>query len=261
MSVTRLEFKTQKRNREERPVQVDLCGHELTLHRPKDTTLYFASQITADTASDGDRAMAILQFLEGVLEPAPRKDFWDWAIAGDINLTAVMEMIGAALERWGDWDPTNTDMVQIDYEPSPWQPEPVEVVNSDLGIAWTCSPPSDLIVACVAASLATGADVGQQAWSIGIFLDAALSTVDGMMVARRMRDRDDDLELEDIAEIVNSLLQQWKPPTNREERRARARGRTTTTRTTSTRATSAAATTAAKKKPAVAARKPAAKPR
>jgi hypothetical protein len=255
MTVTKLEFTTPKRNREARPVSVDLCGHELVLHRPKDTTLYFASQISADTASDGDRAMAILQFVEGVLDPVTRKSFWDWAIAGDINLTAVMEMIGAALERWTDWDPSNTDAIQIDYTDGPWQPQPVEIVNQDLGIHWTCSPPSDLIVACVAASLATGADVGQQAWGIGIFLDAALSPADAMVTARRMRQIDDELELGDIAEIVNALLEQWRPPTNREQRRERAKRKPAaqqrpasarTTRATSTAKKPAAGKTAAK---------------
>jgi len=225
MTTTRLEFNTPKRSREERPIQVDLCGHELTLHRPKDAVLYFASQITADTASDGDRAMAILSLVEGVLDAQTRKSFWDWAIKGTINLTAVMEMTGAALTRWQHWDAKNLEPIRITFTPSAWTPEPIQVTNEDLGIDWLCTPPSDLIVACVAASLGTGASDGQQAWGIGIFLDATLSALDGMVVAQRMRKRDDDLEIQDIAEIVTGLLQEWRPPntTNRTQRRAAAK--------------------------------------
>jgi hypothetical protein len=235
-----LQFTTPKRNREARPIPVNLCGHELTLHRPKDTTIYFASQISADTASDGDRAMAILQFVEGVLDPATRKEFWDWAIAGDVNLTAVMEMISGAMERWQDWDPKDDEPLRIEFEAGPWKPDPITVVNEDLDIRWVCAPPSDLIVACVAASLATGADVGQQAWGIGIFMDATLSKADAMIAAQRMRNRDDDLELEDIAAMVGDLLEEWKPPTNRRDRRDRARSaRSTTSTSTRTRSTAA----------------------
>lgn len=43
------------------------------------------------------------------------------------------------------------------------------------------------------------------------FLDACLDLPDQMHLEQRLRDRDDDLDLDDLLEVVDALLTAWEP--------------------------------------------------
>jgi hypothetical protein len=218
----RIEFSSPVRKaRQARPITVDLYGkHEIVLQRPKDAVLFFASVAGADNASSGDRAAAIIQFVNGATEPVQQQKFWQLAIRGELNLQATVDLITAATTRWQHWDAKNTAPIRITWTPSAAEYEPVEVVNEDLDLHLVCTPPTDLILTCVAASMASSASEADQAWGIGMFLDAALSPADGMVVSQRLRSLNGDLELEDVGEIVTRLIDVWKPTSNRDGRRA-----------------------------------------
>lgn len=222
-----LTFTSTRRTRSEQAVPVSLCGEDITVRRPKDAVLYFAQTIIGDTVSDADRAMAVLQFIEGTLDPLDRKRFFDRIIdrADPIDLQAVTSLVGGLLDRWNDW-PADGKVEPLEIEgdePTPVPGGPVQVVNKDLELEFTVHPPKDIVLLIVSTAMATGANLGQQAWAVGLFLDAALDAVTAMLVSRRMRSNQDDLDLEDIAEIVKELIGRWAPRTNRAQRRARAR--------------------------------------
>ncbi|WP_367139279.1 hypothetical protein [Saccharothrix sp. HUAS TT1] len=225
-----LEFRTPKRAREEQPIPVTLCGEELVVQRPKDAVLYFAATAIGADVPEPDRAMAVIQFLSGTLGLVDRKRFIDRAIdpADPVDLGATVQLVGGLLERWNAWPARGrVEPLVVEADPAPVTGEPVHIVNEDLELDLVAHPPKDLVLMFVAAALATGANEGQQAWSVGIFLDAALERADRDVVARRMRDHDDDLDLEHIAEIVQHLIERWSPKANRAARRdaARAKGR------------------------------------
>jgi hypothetical protein len=221
--VETLSFSTPARTRAEQPVEVDLCGETITVRRPKQAVLYFAQAIIGDTVSDADRAMSLLQFLDAGLSPLDRKRFFDRCLDREdpLNLQAALDMLNGLIDRWNNW-PAKCKPARVVVTPNGGAVvgEDIELVHEDLGIRFTAHPVKDIVMMIVQASMAAGANSGQQAWAVAIFLDAALEPGDAFVVARRMRNPDDDLDLEHIAEMVESLLKRWGSGGNRAERRA-----------------------------------------
>lgn len=229
MTVETLKFSTQKKKRAAQPVEVILCGEPMTLQRPKDAVLYFAQTVVGDAVSDADRAAAILQFINSTLDPGELKHYFDRVLDRDdpVDLRATLELVGGVIERWNNYpsrgkpDPV---IVESSDDDTRTETAPITVQNRDLDLEFEAHRPKDIVLLFVAGSLSTSANLGQQAWAVGLFLDAALTRQDALVVAHRMRSQHDDLDLEHIAEIVTSLAQRWAPgPTNRAMRRATAR--------------------------------------
>lgn len=221
-----LSFSTPARTRTEQPVRVDLCGETITVRKPKQAVLYFAQAIIGDTVSDADRAMSLLQFLDAGLSPLDRKRFFDRCLDREdpVNLQAALDMLNGLINTWNNW-PAKGKPATVVVKPNGAGPtgEDFELVHEDLDLRFTAHPVKDVVLMIVQASMAAGANVGQQAWAVGLFLDAALEPADAFVIARRMRNPDDDLDLEHIAEMVESLLKRWGTGGNRAERRQAAR--------------------------------------
>lgn len=232
-----LSFSTPAKTRTAQAVPVVLCGEEFTVRRPKDAVVYFMQTVIGDSVSEGDRAMAVLQFVDSALDPVDRKRFFDRCLDGPrgleypgdpVNQAATLEMIGSLLDRWNAWPETGhhtPDPVIVEPTATPFAGQPVRIKHEELDLDFTAWPPKDIILLFVAASMATGASVGQQAWAIGLFLDAALLKQDELMVSQRLRHTDDELDLGHLAEIVQELITRWTPKGNRAARRAAAAGR------------------------------------
>jgi hypothetical protein len=227
--VETLTFTTATTKRRRQPLTVEFCGETITLQRPKDAVMFFSGVTIADMVADADRAAAILQFLQSVFEPADRHRFFERALDRDdpVNMRACLDLVAGAVEAWTNWPATGTpEPLVVEAAASDQAGEPVSVVHKDLGLELVCTPPKDLVLLFVTASLATGSRSGQLAWAVGLFLDAALTPADRMVVAQRMRNPDDDLDLDHIADIVKDLTEHWVPkPANRATRRAANRRR------------------------------------
>lgn len=223
-----LTYTTPARTRDPQPIPVTWCGEDLTITRPKDSVLYFATTVTASDIDESDRALAMIQFLDGTLTPDQRKRFFRRVLDREdpINARATIALVQGLTERWAKW-PANGDVepLIIEQQPSMVLGEPVEIVHEGLDLAVVAHPPKDLVLFYVGASVATTATEGQQAWAVGMFLDASLDPADSYVISRRLRDRDDDLDLRHISEIVADLIHRWTPKANRAQRRAAARER------------------------------------
>src|SRR5690606_13335312 len=233
-----LEFSSPQRAKATRkpPVTVHLCGHDITFHEPKQTVKCFAGNLIADEVSEADRAMALLQFINGSLDGAEQKTFTDRATNRDdpLGRAAVLELVATLLNRWSD-EPTEQAAgatLTIDGPeggPEFYGDEPVRLHNPDLDLDLVAYPPKDLALMLVASGMATGSTLGQQAWSVGVFLDSCLEPPARLLLNHRMRDRNDPIEITDVTDVVVQLLERWAPehaPTaggNRAARRAAAR--------------------------------------
>lgn len=218
-----LTFQTPARRRDEQAIPVELCGEAFTVKRPKDAVIYFASQVVGSDIGDADRAMAVLQFIDSTLEPVDRKRYFDRVIdrADPVDLRASLDLVGGLLERWNAWPADGqVEPLVVDTAPVSTVGEVINIVNDELELDVDAHPPKDIVLLFVSASMATGANLGQQAWAIGLFLDAALDPGDALIISHRMRHGDDDLDLDHIAEIVQELVNRWAPRRNRAERRA-----------------------------------------
>lgn len=227
--MTTLTFDTPTtRRRDPQPIPVDLCGEQFTVHRPKDTVLYFAGGISADTASDSDRAMGMLQFLDGTLDPEQRHRFFERCRDRDdpVDMDVTLRLVTGLLQQWTDW-PADGDPDPVVIEPadeSTPRAEPVTIDHPSFDLEFQAHQPKDIILVFTTAALAATAGIGQQAWAMGMFLDACLDPADSVIVSHRMRDANDDLDLEHVSEIVQRLLGHWNPePANRQQRRAAAK--------------------------------------
>jgi len=227
-ATTTLTFTTPARTRVHHPVPVVFCGDEWTLQRPKDATLYFAQVVAAGGVGDADRAEAIMQFVNSVLDPVQRHRYFERIIdrADPVALDETLLLIGGLADRWTNW-PDDGQPEPVIVEPVQGRPpagESITVVHDDLEVRFVAHPPKDIVLLFAAASLAVGANLGQQAAAIGLFLDSALEPADALVISHRMRSQHDELDLEHVAEFVTQLAQTWLPgPANRAERRAAAR--------------------------------------
>ncbi|MGW0681820.1 hypothetical protein ACWD2L_00460 [Streptomyces sp. NPDC002754] len=63
------------------------------------------------------------------------------------------------------------------------------------------------------ASLVHGATnaSGQGIHAVLTFLDACLDPADQMYLEQRLRNRDDDLDVDDLLGVVNALVEEWEP--------------------------------------------------
>lgn len=233
-----LTFDTPARRRTPQLVPVTLCGEDFAVERPKDAVLYFAQTITGDSVGEGDRAMGLVQFINSALDPADQHRFMTRALdnTDPLDVREALDMVGGLLDRWGNWPTDDRDEPDPNHQPNPVVVEPqaaphvgnpIHIVQTELDLDMEAHPPKRLMMMFAASGLAAGATLGQQAWAISLFLDAALSAADAATIAWRMRNRNDDLDLEHIAEIVEQLLQRWQQTIpeagNRAERRAAAK--------------------------------------
>lgn len=242
MDLETIEFTTPAKKTKAKKVEtkLDLVGETYTVSKPKDAVLFFAQSAVADTANDADRWMAALQFLDAAFTPMDRKRFFERACDAEDPLTAgaVFDAIGSLLDRWAPTNKTPANApVKVEPHPDtiPAGLQPVRIVNDDLNLDLTCHPPKDLVLGITSAAIATGANTGQQAWCIALFLDAALSPHDTLTLDHRMRSHNDDLDLDDVAGIVQALIERWYPDgpqPNRKARRATNARTRKTTRTT-----------------------------
>lgn len=226
-AMEQLTFTTPAKRHEDQPVPVDWCGEHLTVRRPKDTVLYFASPIGDASSAGPDQAAAMFQFLDDTLEPDQNKRFYDRTLDRDdpINEATTIALIRGLLERWNDW-PGDEHVTPLVIEPVEARivGEPVNVHHSELDLDVVAHPPKDIVMDLVSSVIAKTTGPGQQAFAIGMFLDASLEAADAWDIARRRRDRADGLDLNHLSEIVADLLSHWAPrPANREQRRAAAR--------------------------------------
>lgn len=218
-----LTFTTPAKARLSQPVPVTLCGEEFVVQRPKDSVLYFAQTVVAGDVVGPDRAGAVLQFLNAALDAQDRYRYFLRVIDRDdpVDLQATLHMLGELAQRWGNWPNTgDPEPVVVPVRDRPEPPAPVRVVHQSLGLDFEAHAPKDAAQLFVSASMATGANPGQQAWAVGLFLDASLRPEDALLISARMRDTQDDLDLGDMAEIVTELVGRWDLGTNRAARRA-----------------------------------------
>lgn len=226
-----IEFTTPKaRARETVSTKVTLCGEDLYARRPKDAVLFFAQSALSEVASDSDRAMSMLQILDAACDSVSRHRILERACDREDPVTAgaVYQMIEALTERWSPETKTPADHPVV-INPSPDsapRADAVRIVNDDLGLDLVCHPPKDIILHITSSGLATGANQGQQAWCVMLFLDAALSKADAINLSQRMRRPSDPLDLEALMSIIETLMQRWYPEAgdtgNRAQRRAKS---------------------------------------
>ena len=237
-----IEFATPKtQTRETITTKVTLCGEDFYARRPKDAVLFFAQSALGEVASDADRAMAMLQILDASCDSIARHRILERACDRDDPVTAgvVYRMIEALTERWSPETKAPAEHpVVVDAVPDTApQADPVRVVNDDLALDLLCHPPKDIILHITSSGLATGANQGQQAWCVMLFLDAALDKSDAVHLSQRMRQPNDPLDLEALMSVIETLMQRWYPDVGREGNRAQRRanasqGRKKTPRTT-----------------------------
>jgi hypothetical protein len=221
-----LQFTTPARQRDEQPIDVDLIGQRFTVKRPKDAVLFFAQTAAGDVVADSDRARAVLQFVQAVLDAPDRHRFFERCLDRNdpLNLQTALSFMAAVVEKWGDW-PARTkraNVVVSEVEPNLFDaPDPITVEHKDLNVRFTAHPPKDIVLMFVQASLATGSQMGEIAWALSLFLDGALDHQDAVVIANRMRSPRDQLDLEHIAEMVSSLVTAWTKDTPTGNRAAR----------------------------------------
>lgn len=239
-----LSFTTPARTRTRHTVDVDLCGERMTVERPKAAVLFFAAQMAGSDVVDVDRAMSAKSFLDSALTDPDRKRFYDRVIdrADPVDIDAFLDLVDGLVARFSSTN-TDTSVLVIDPTPGETSGEPVKIVNDDLDLEVIAHPPKELVRLFVRASLATGANAGQQAWAVAFFLDSALDPGDRDVVSRRLAHPGDLLDLEDIIDIVNEVNSYWSEgPRNRADRRAAAK-RTPAKRPAAKKSTASSSTT------------------
>ncbi|WP_182547048.1 hypothetical protein [Halosaccharopolyspora lacisalsi] len=101
------------------------------------------------------------------------------------------------------------------------------VAPMDLELDMVFTRPKGFVTRIVHSGIGTQAGIGDQAWSIGFLLDAALSPQDAAHVQARWgsSDPDDLLDIRPMADIVTALLSGWgeQDRSNRAQRRSAAR--------------------------------------
>lgn len=230
-----LEFSTPQRKRRAEHVTVTLAGEDMIFHRPKDATLWAASTTFGEEVTAGDRAMGLLQFINGTLDPTDQKRFYERVTDRDDELgqRAVFNLVRELVAHWGPEGGGRGPLVAEQDEPVQFYgDEPIKISNADVGLEFVAHPPKDIALMLMASGLATGARLGQQAWAVGFFLDACTDTTTRVQLGARLRARHDPLEMEDVTDIVLGLMQKWAPEYLSEPSGNRATRRAATRKTT-----------------------------
>lgn len=204
---------------------VKLGDEELSAPRPKDGVLFFAQSAVSDNANEADRWSHAWNLVNAVLSAQDRHRFLERVCDRDDPLNAHMfwNMIGQLLDRWNlDSKIPASVPVVVKEEPHPPFPDPVRLHNEDLDLDIVAYPPKDIVLGITASALSQGSTVSDQAWVIGLFLDAALERKDVLTINYRLRSGQDDLDLSELTQMVQMLIERWydKPVGNRKTRRA-----------------------------------------
>lgn len=235
--VEHIEFTTPTdRKRELIRTELDLVGVTYKVTKPKDASLFFLSSVLADTSNQADAWLQALHFIEDTFDPVGRKDFYERACNRDDLLTsgAIFEGLGALIDQWGaKTKAAQQKPIKVEAHPNmvPNDLPELRIANEELEFDLKFSPPKDVMLGITSAAIGVGASQEMQAKSVMLFLDATLPRKDRMVLAHRLRDRYDELDLLDLIEIVKTLTARWYPEPimgNRKARRAAAAARKTT---------------------------------
>lgn len=229
---TKRTAKDREKSRRAGKVKVDLVGVEYELLRPKDFRLFAFSGATSANASEADTFYQIIRLVDEIFDPIDRKSFYNRACDRDDPLTqeAVFALLEELSDRWGaTTDAAASRPVTIKAYPSLTPGlKPVHIKAPDLGeegLDMVFHPPKDILLGMVASVLSASADDQAMAWAVGLFLDGALDMGQRRLLERRLHTRYGDLDLEDLLDLVNTLMERWHPEDkgpNRQARRARA---------------------------------------
>ena len=226
-----LEFSSPGRERRHESVVVTLAGEDITCHRPKDAVLWAGATLVGEEVPSADRAMGLLQFINGVLEAPEQQRFYSRVADrhDPLGRHATFNLMRVLLGHWSPEGGGSGPLVAEQDEPVKFYgDEPINIKNEAVELEFVAYPPKDLAVMMMASGLATGAQIGQQAWAVGFFLDSCTTPADRALLRRRLLARHDPLDMENIAEAALALLEQWAPEVmssvgNRAERRAATR--------------------------------------
>lgn len=240
-----IEFTTKRtkasrdRENQSRTIKVDLVGVEYELLRPKDFRLFAFTGATSDLAAEPDTWYQTIRLIDEIFDPVDRKSFFSRACDREdpLNAGAVFDMLEQLSDRWSATTQTAAERpVMVTEQPHMNTGlEPVRIETDDFGehgLNQVFHPPKDLLLGMVASVLSTQADEAAVAWAVGLFLDGALTKPERRYLERRLHTRYGDLDLEDLLDLVNTLLERWHPEakaSNRQARRTQAAKKRKTT--------------------------------
>lgn len=227
-----IEFTTPDRKRKVVETPVDLCGVEYKVRRPKDAALFFISSAYAESSTDSDRTMALIQFIEATHTKQDYAAFLERACDREdpLRLASAYKMMEELLSN--RWDPktkvpaSTPVIIKPEADLLGDDLKPIRIRNDDLDLDLVCHPPKDLALAVVASSMATGASDQQKSFGMRFFLDASLDKPVAISLMRRWLDPLDDLDIPELEEISQALMERWYPEgaaqKNRKSRRVQA---------------------------------------
>lgn len=230
LDIETIDFSTPERKREVVKTPLALCGETYEVMRPKDAALFFLSSAYADSGTDADKAMALIQWVESTHAPKDHARFLQRCCdrSDPLRLASAYQMVDELMKRWDPANkvPSSAPVVIGESADVLDSLEPVRIRNDDLGLDLVCHPPKDIALAIVASSLATNASEQQKSYGLRFFLDASLDKHVTTWLMKRWFDPLDELDLPELEEISTALMQRWYPEgaarENRKQRRAKA---------------------------------------
>lgn len=242
--MTQFQLSTPRHTHDADPVVLNLCGEEMTLHRPKSMALLNGEQALSPMLEseypdthEQVRANLILNFLIGVFRMHGFLRFMERSLdaADPLNVDSIYEAMQALIERWSDYEPNNNPPIVIQPSTEPDVPrQPSRLVIDSRGIDMPAHPPKPLLLMLVSA-LGMSSELRGQKVATDRLLDGILHEDDADTIKYRLNlpDDVDPLDLDDLDEPINALISEWfpsdddpgvpPPPGSRAERRAAAR--------------------------------------
>lgn len=241
--MTQFHFSTNRQTHDADPVVINLCGEEMTLHRPKAMAILNGEQALSPMLEaeypdthEQVRANCILNFLIGVFRMDGFLRFMERSRdANDpLSVKAIYDAMQQLVERWSDYEPNSNPPIVIGPDEEPDVPrQPSRLVVPGRGVDVPAYPPKPLLLMLVSA-LGLSPDLRGQKVATDKLLDGILHENDADNVKYRLNlpDDVDALDLDDLDEPINALISEWfpdedetvpAPPQNRAERRAAAR--------------------------------------
>lgn len=233
---------TPSSNRSDNPVQLVLCGEELTVNQPKHMAILSARTATspmlnAEYGDDADRVRAnsVLSFVMNTFRMEGYTRFLDRALDDNdpLDLDELYRAMEQLVTRWDSYDPQNNPPVVINPSGQAREPEQVRMVLDAANIDVIATRPKALLLMLVSA-LSLSSDMQAEKIAIERFLEATLYPEDAQAIIRRLNLPDDldNLDIEHLDPVISQMIDHWFPteqdvpvPANREERRATAAGR------------------------------------
>lgn len=226
-------------SRSDNPVQLVLCGEEMTVNQPKQMAILSARTATSpmlesEYGDDADRVRAnsVLGFVMNTFRMEGYSRFLDRALdANDpLDLDELYRAMEQLVNRWDDYDPQNNPPVVINPSGQTRELEQARMVLNDAGIDVIATRPKALLLMLVSA-LSLSSDMQAEKIAIERFLEATLYPEDAQSIIRRLNlpDDIDSLDIEHLDPVITRMIEHWFPseqdvpvPANRDERRAAA---------------------------------------